>query len=121
MRPSHVLLIAVILAGCGGKEVSYREKIQPILTERCVSCHGPNLAYDKIRLGSYRELMDSKTRSGKQPLVTPGNLQESRLYILCSTVQKQFRMPPDTSHKVPLPNEELRLLSKWIMEGAKDN
>jgi hypothetical protein len=72
-------------------------------------------------MGSYQELMNSKTRSGKQPLVIPGNLDESRLYVLCSTMQLQFRMPPDTSHKTPLPKEELVLLSKWIMQGAKDN
>lgn len=121
MRTMLIGLLALVLAGCGQKEVSYRDKIQPILTERCVPCHGPEIAYDKIRLGSYQELMESRSRSGHQPLVTPGNLEESRLYVLCSTIQKQFRMPPDTSHKVPLPNEELVLLSKWIMQGAKDN
>ncbi len=121
MRTLLMSLVVLILAGCGQKEVSYRDKIQPILTQRCVPCHGPDLAYDKIHLASYQELMASKTRSGKQPLVTPGNLEESRLYVLCSTIQKAFQMPPDTSHKVPLQNEELVLLSKWIMQGAKDN
>ena len=121
MRSIPVLLLALILAGCGQKEVSYKDKIQPILTARCVSCHGPNLAYDKVLLSSYQEVMSSKARSGKQPIVTPGNLEESRLYVLCATLQKQFRMPPDTSHNIALPNEELVLISKWIIQGAKDN
>jgi hypothetical protein len=121
MRSVLILLVAFLLAGCGKKEVSYREKIQPILTARCVPCHGPNLAYDKVLLSSYQEVMNSKARSGKQPIVTPGNLEESRLYVLCATLQKQFRMPPDTSHNIPLPNEDLVLISKWIMQGAKDN
>ena len=117
----QILLVALILVGCGQKPVSYRDQIQPILTARCVPCHGLDVARAKIKLGSYPELMNSKTRSGKQPLVTAGSLEESRLYVLCSTVQSQFRMPPDTSHKTPLPKEELALLSKWIMQGAKDN
>jgi hypothetical protein len=121
MRSLSILVIVAMLIGCGQKPVSYREQIQPILTARCVSCHGPELARDKIRMESYQELMNSKTRSGKQPLVTPGNLEQSRLYVLCSTTQPQFRMPPDTSHRTPLPKEELVLLSRWIMQGAKEN
>ena len=121
MRSIPILLVAIVLAGCGQKEVSYRENIQPILTARCVPCHGPDIAFDKIHLASYQELMASRTRSGKQPLVTPGKLEESRLYVLASTSQSEFRMPPDTAHKTPLPKEELALLSKWIMQGAKDN
>jgi len=121
MRSFQILFLALILVGCGQKPVSYRDQVQPILTARCVSCHGPNVSRAKIMMGSYQELMNSKTRSGKQPLVIPGNLDESRLYVLCSTMQLQFRMPPDTSHKTPLPKEELVLLSKWIMQGAKDN
>jgi len=121
MRSIPILLLALILVSCGQKEVSYREQIQPILTARCVTCHGPDIAYDKIRLGSFEELMNSRTRSGKQPLVTAGNLQESRLYVLASTSQSEFRMPPDTAHKPPLPKEELALLSRWILQGAKDN
>lgn len=121
MRSFPFLLIALVLAGCGQKQVSYRDQIQPILTARCVPCHGPEIARAKIAMGSYQELMNSKARSGKQPLVTPGKLEESRLYILCSTNQSDFRMPPDTSHKTPLPKEELVLLGKWILQGAKDN
>ena len=121
MRSSLILLAAFILMSCGQKQVSYREKIQPILAERCVSCHGPDLARAKVSVASYQELMKSKTKSGRQPLVTPGNLEESWLYTLCSTVQPQYRMPPDTSHKVPLPKEELALLQSWIMQGARDN
>jgi hypothetical protein len=121
MRSFQILLLALIIVGCGQKPVSYRDQIQPILTARCVTCHGSDVPRAKIVLASYQELMNSKTKSGKQPLVTPGNLEESRLYVLCSTIQSQFRMPPDTSHTTPLPNKDLVLLSKWIMQGAKDN
>ena len=121
MRTLSILLIASMLIGCGQKTVSYRDQIQPILTSRCVPCHGPEIARDKIRMESYLELMNSRTRSGKQPLVIAGDLAQSRLYVLCSTSQPQFRMPPDTSHRTPLPKEELVLLSRWIMQGAKEN
>jgi hypothetical protein len=121
MRLLIGLMIVLLLCGCGDKSVSYRGQIQPILSARCVPCHGPDLARDKIQMESYQALMASKTRSGKQPLVIAGSLEQSRLYVLCSTAQPEFRMPPDSSHKTPLPKEELVLLSRWILQGAKEN
>lgn len=121
MRLLASLIIVLMLCGCGDKPVSYRNQIQPILTARCVPCHGPDLARAKIQMESYQALTASKTRSGKQPLVVAGSLEQSRLYVLCSTTQPEFRMPPDSSHKTPLPKEELVLLSKWILQGAKEN
>jgi uncharacterized membrane protein len=121
MKHLGILLLIVLFLGCGEKPVSYRESIQPILNAHCVRCHGSEEAYGKIVLTSYKDFMKSRTISGKQPLVTAGDLQESRLYVLCATSQAHFRMPPDTSSVTPLPEEELKLLARWIMQGAKDN
>ena len=114
-------LILVFVAGCGKKSVSFKEQIQPIFNARCVRCHGGDVARGKIVMTSYAAFMASHTVSGKEPLVIAGNPYESRLYILCSTNQPHFRMPPDTSAVTPLAPEELDLLRHWITEGAKDN
>ncbi|HTO92760.1 MAG TPA: c-type cytochrome domain-containing protein [Bacteroidota bacterium] len=116
-----LVLTAVVLAGCGKKSVSFKEQIQPILNARCVQCHGNDVARGKIVMASYAAFMTSHTISGKEPLVIPGNPYQSRLYILCSTNQPHFRMPPDTSTVVQLSPDELELLRHWITEGAKDN
>lgn len=115
------MLIAVLTCGCGKKSVSFKEQVQPVLNARCVQCHGSDVARGKIVLTSYATFMASHTVSGKEPLVIPGNPYQSRLYILCSTNQPHFRMPPDTSAVTPLPPDELDLLRHWITEGAKDN
>jgi len=117
--PAAVLLL--LIAGCGKKAVSFKEQIQPILTSHCARCHGSDVARGKIVMTSYASFMTSHTVSGKEPLVIPGNPYQSRLYILCSTNQPHFRMPPDTSAVTPLPPEELDLLRHWITDGAKDN
>jgi hypothetical protein len=121
MQRACIVLVLLSLTSCGPKPVSYRTQIQPVLNERCLSCHGADVHRGKIVLTSYETLMNSRAVSGKAPLVIPGSPYESRLYIVCSTNQAQFRMPPDTSHVTPLPKEDLELLVKWIMQGAKDN
>ena len=98
-----------------------RKQIQPVLNARCVSCHGAENAAGKIVLASYEGVMNSRTAKGKKPLVVSGNPSDSWLYILSGTDQPHFRMPPDTSHVTPLPQDELQVLGKWIMEGARNN
>ena len=122
MRYTPILIILVLVAGCGKKQpVSFKSQIQPILNARCTQCHGTDIARGKIVMSS-TSFMNSHTISGKEPLVVPGNPYQSRLYILCETNQPHFRMPPDTSRSTaPLPPGELELLRHWIAEGAKDN
>jgi hypothetical protein len=121
LRYTMILILAVIVVGCGRKPVSYKEQIQPIFNARCIQCHGTDVSRGKIILASYTGFMNSHTVSGKEPLVIPGSPYQSRLYILCETHQSHFRMPPDTSNLTPLPAPELELLRHWITDGAKDN
>ena len=121
MQRAGIVFAFLLLCGCGPKPVSYRGQIQPILNNRCVRCHGAEATWGKIVLTSYETFMNSKAVSGKGPLVIPGSPYQSRLYIVCSTNQPHFRMPPDTSNIEPLPTSELELVVKWIMQGAKDN
>ncbi len=122
MRVVTVVLLALILFGCGNKkEVSFRADIQPILNESCVRCHGTDVQRGNVSMATYADLMNSRTRSGKKPPVIAGQPNESRLYILAATNQVEFRMPPDTSSLGPLAPDQVRLLGRWIMQGAKDN
>lgn len=121
MRPLVLLVLTLLLLGCGHKTVSFREQIQPILNNRCIRCHGGEATRRQVVLTSYESVFSSRSFSGKDPLVIPGSPAASRLYILCATAQSHFRMPPDTSNITPLPPNELELLGKWIMQGAKNN
>ncbi len=116
-----MFLLSLLILGCGPKIVSFKTQIQPILTARCTSCHSGEKPRGKISLASYASMMSAKAVSGKGPLVIPGGPYQSRLYIVCSTNQPQFRMPPDTTKIPALSTDELTLLIKWINQGAKDN
>ena len=124
MRPISLIFLVCLMAGCSKKApepVSYATQIQPILNERCVTCHSVERAEGKIILGSYEGLMTSRILPGKKPLVIPGEHLKSWLYILCSTDQPHYRMPPDTLKLTPLPHKELELIAHWIAQGAKNN
>ena len=124
MRLPIVFLVAGLLVGCGKKglePVSYEKQIQPILNKNCISCHGTEKAEGGILLTSYDNLMNSRILPGKKPLVVPESYVKSWLYILCSTDQPHYRMPPDTLNKTLLPKSELTLIAEWIAQGAKNN
>ncbi len=122
MRLLTVVLVAFTLLSCHRDQaVSYKEQIQPILNAHCVRCHGGDHPSGKIDLTSYANLMTTRAKvSGRQPLIEPGSPSASRLYVLCATTQSHFRMPPDTSGVTPLPTEELKVLMRWISQGAKE-
>jgi hypothetical protein len=111
--------LILIIAGCS-KSVSYKQHIQPILNDHCVSCHNDETHSGKVVLASYESLMSART-AGKVPLVTPGDPKVSRLYVLCATDQPHYRMPPDSSSFKRVPTEDLELIWKWIWQGAKND
>lgn len=124
MRTFICVLFVIALAGCSGKKsepVSYTAKIQPILNQHCVSCHNADRAEGKIVLTSYDALMASRITPGKKPLLIPGDHLKSWLYILCSTNQAHYRMPPDTASQALLPKDEITLIAQWIQQGAPNN
>ena len=124
MRILAIVILAAALTGCGPKKnepVSYAEQIKPILNTRCVSCHNAERAEGKIVLSSYTDLMASRILPAKKPIVVPGDHLKSWLFILSSTNQAHYRMPPDTSHQSLLPKEEIALIADWIKQGAMNN
>lgn len=121
MRIAGIAILALLLIGCGKKEVSYRTDIQPMLISRCVQCHGADKPSGKVMLTSYESLMSSTVSRWKKPVVIAGNPSDSWLYLRTGTTQPHFRMPPDTVAVVPLTEQEIEMIGKWIMQGAKNN
>lgn len=97
------------------KGVSFKGQVQPLLKRRCVVCHGEKKAESGLRLDSYEAIL----RGGKSgPVVVPGHSEKSLLFLLVSG-RKEPKMPPDPFP--PLTDPEIRLLKRWIEEGAKND
>lgn len=92
----------------------YAVRLQPILAERCVTCHGPSKQKSNLRLDSYGWLM----RGGKHgAVVKAGNPQGSDLLrrVTLSPDQDDF-MPK--GKKQPLLPGQVKLIELWIGAGA---
>jgi len=97
--------------------VDFSRDIQPILSDRCYKCHGPDEAKREADLRLDREESALAERDGKRAIV-PGDLKSSELYRRITSDDADERMPPPDS-KLSLTPREIELLRRWIAQGAK--
>jgi len=94
--------------------LAYTHMIQPLLQNRCYSCHGADKQKGKLRLDT-RAFMLKGGEDGKA--VVPGSAEESELIKrLLLPLSAEDHMPP--KEKPQLTAEEIELLSWWILQGA---
>ena len=104
--------LAVVQASNPG--IDFNRDIRPILSDKCIRCHGPDSAARQAGLRLDRE-RDAKTdHSGHTPVV-PGHPEQSELYRRITNSDIDERMPPAKSGKT-LSVEEIDLLRRWIAE-----
>ena len=125
-----VLLVAGLLYGVidlakAKKEkenlISYNRDIRPILSDKCFSCHGPDVS--KIKAGlrldlpasAFAELEKNKGHFA----IVPGNPEKSELIKRISSNDPAIMMPMPESHLARLTTDEIKLFTKWIEQGAK--
>jgi hypothetical protein len=93
----------------------FKERIQPILKDRCYECHSHESGKTKGGLA-----LDSRggwsEGGGSGPAMVPGKPGESLLIQAVRRVDADTAMPP----KKPLPEEEVALLTEWVNRGAPD-
>src|ERR1051325_2878569 len=100
--------------------VSFNNQIQPILSEYCYHCHGPDSAARKPKkhpLRLDREQFAFEPREDGKPVIIKGDPKTSELVRRITATDDDI-MPPASEHKTLKP-EEIALLQKWIAQGAK--
>lgn len=100
--------------------VDYNFDIRPVLSDKCFACHGPDA--NKREAGLRLDIADSAYKAlretpGAHALV-PGNPMASVLYQRISSTDSSMRMPPPSTN-MALSNYEVKLIEKWIKQGAK--
>jgi len=99
-------------AGPPGESSEFIAKVRPILSERCVHCHGQGVQQNQLRLDSLAAILKGGT-SGK--VVIPGNSERSPLVRrLIGLVQP--RMPYGAP---PLSAGQIDAVRHWIDRGAQ--
>jgi len=92
--------------------VDFARDVQPLLRQRCTSCHGPSQQMAGLRLDRRGDAMRGSTYG---TVIGPGNGEASRLYLRVSGTERGVQMPPTGA----LTAEQIALIKTWIDEGAE--
>lgn len=92
----------------------YAKRVEPLLQQHCVGCHGERVAKGQLRLDS----LTAVYRGAKHgPVIEPGNPHESELVRRISLSPSDDRaMPP--SGKPPLEKDAITVIRLWVAAGA---
>jgi hypothetical protein len=102
------------------KEITFNEHIQPILSENCYHCHGPDAktrAPKDAPLRLDHEADAFAPRENGKPVIVKGNPDDSLLIKLIKSTDPDEKMPPPEGHKV-LTARDIALLEEWVHQGA---
>ena len=95
-------------------KIDFNRDIRPILSDKCLQCHGPDETTRKARLR-----FDTQEGAMAKPgVIVPGDSAASRLVRRITSTDPELVMPPpSTGHQLTL--KEVAQLKQWIDEGAK--
>ncbi|MBK1832993.1 DUF1553 domain-containing protein [Roseibacillus ishigakijimensis] len=101
--------------------IDFNDHVQPILSEYCYHCHGPDSSTrapksEPLRLDREEDAFVAREDSG-QPVIIKGDAGNSELMRRILTEDTSEIMPPPKAHKV-MKEEEIAILKQWIDEGA---
>jgi ankyrin repeat protein/mono/diheme cytochrome c family protein len=125
MQSSHIkftlvlMVVAIPLASAqiklppaASKKVDYKQDIQPLLSQNCYSCHGPEVQQAGLRL----DLRQNALRGGDYgPVIKIGDSAASKLIHRLVDGDGGMQMPPTGA----LSDHEIGLLRAWIDQGAE--
>ncbi len=113
-----LLLLALLFTGCMivssgyATEPNFNRDVQPILSDHCYQCHGPD---ERSREADLRLDQESSLLSAAGD---PESIDESELLRRILSKDSDEVMPPPDA-KNDLTNEEKQTIHDWIKSGAK--
>ena len=116
-------LLFLSLTALAHAELSFNQDIRPILSSKCIMCHGPDDGVDAKGKPSRKAGLRLDTAEGAYALkdgiaaIVPNSLEQSEAWQ--RIIDQDDPMPPLDGHAKPLTSEEKILLKQWIEEGAK--
>jgi hypothetical protein len=117
--PALLAAAASIPSVADAEEVSFSREIQPILSENCYFCHGPDEAKREagLRLDTFAGATAERPDSAG-PAVVPGDAEASPMIRRMRSRDPEMVMPPPDSHLTVAP-EEIAQIARWIDQGAE--
>lgn len=100
------------------RKVDFNFDVQPILSDRCYSCHGPDAKTRKagLRLDD-EKIAFSKLSSGSKAFVSGSLYRSEAAHRILSDDPEKIMPTPDS--KLSLSPKEKAIILKWIEQGAE--
>lgn len=105
--------LAVLGQDDSSEPIDFATQIQPLLSDRCFTCHGPDQGQ---RQGDLRLDIEE---DAKDFAIAPGDPDDSDLLARIETDDPYDLMPPPSSKLPALTKDEVALIREWIRQGAK--
>jgi hypothetical protein len=96
--------------------VDFNRDVRPILSDKCLRCHGPDAAAREADLRLDTQASATSVRDGRAAIV-PRSAENSEMIRRVTSTDEADRMPPPTSG-VSLTATEIETLKRWIAQGA---
>jgi WD40 repeat protein len=96
------------------KEIDFARDIEPILTAKCLKCHGEKKPKSNYRLDGREAAIKGGEIGGA---IVPGKSAESNLIKFVAGLDKDIKMPPPPAD--PLTPAEVGILRAWVDQGLK--
>lgn len=112
-------LLALPITLQAKEKLSFNRDIRPILSDKCIGCHGPDAKHREAGLrldlpdAAYAPLTESQGFA-----IVPGKPEESHVMKRIDSKDPDSIMPPPKSHKT-FTKAERDLIERWIREGAE--
>jgi hypothetical protein len=98
--------------------VDFNRDVRPILASHCLECHGPDASARKAELRLDMPANAFADRGGHR-VVVPRKPERSELLKRVTSDDADVRMPPpDSPDKQGLSEQQIKLLTRWIKQGA---
>ncbi len=119
------LMICVALVGLScvhtplrAQTIDFNKVIRPILSNRCLACHGPDSGHREAGLRLDERTAATTVLESGHAAIQPGDPDASEMIRRVLSQDADIRMPPPEFGK-PLTEAEIQLLQQWIREGAQ--
>jgi WD40 repeat protein len=99
------------------EQVSYYKHVRPIFQQHCQGCHQPAKAEGSYVMTSYADLF--KKGDKDEPGIVPG--QPDKSYVVAQITPHDGKPAAMPRGKDPLTDFQVKLIQKWIAQGAKDD
>lgn len=112
------LLISLLLTSQLAAKIDFATQVQPILSENCYACHGPDGA--SIEGGLRLDQRETALQGGDSgSAIVPGEPSKSLLINRITLPHDDDDHMPPSAKKDPLTKSQKQVLAQWIKEGAE--